>query len=610
MIDRVHLLWPEPRALERRSGIFRGALPWSVDAGPFDPAITRAQRATADATVRCARDASLGAGAYRLVVDPSAARVAAADDAGARHALATFAQLAELHAETRTGTGSIAIPALAIDDRPGFATRGVLLDVSRSRIPRTAELDALAGRLAAWKVDHLQLYVEHAFAYAGHDEVWRDASPLTPAEVRAFDDRCARLGIELAPNQQSFGHFHRWLKHARYRDLAEVPEGVDHAFSLDREPYSLDLSNPRAIALLEDLYDQLLPCFRSRRFNVGLDETFDLGRGRSGAACAERGVERVYLEHLRRVHALVTARGHQMQFWGDVVLQRPELVPELPRDLVALEWGYDAGHPFGEHVGHFQTSGLEFWVCPGTSSWQSFAGRAHNALANLREAALHGARAGASGYLATDWGDRGHHQPHCVRDWGLFAAAGLAWNPDATLDEARLAPLLDAHVYADDAGELGSAALELANAYRATGSPATNGSALFFLVAFAPDAFPHARTPDLTRAGLESARHVVEQAASRLERARSRRLDAAQVVGELRWVASAQTLAADLGLARLEAGAGVPLAGLPARARAELAERFRLLEDEHARLWLVRDRPGGLGESLRWFRRVRAGLEG
>jgi len=519
----------------------------------------------------------------------------------------TCRALADLHAEQTAG--AFAIPALAIDDRPGFATRGVLLDVSRARIPRASELDALAGRLAAWKVDHLQLYVEHAFAYAGHEEVWRDADALTPAEVRALDDRCASLGIELTPNQQSFGHFHRWLKHARYRGLAEVPEGVDHAFSLDKEPYSLDLANPAAIALLEDLYDQLLPCFRSKSFNVGLDETFDLGRGRSQAACNERGVERVYLEHLRRVHALVTARGHRMQFWGDVVLQRPELVPELPKDLVALEWGYDAGHPFAEHVRHFAASGLEFWVCPGTSSWQSFAGRARNALANLREAAVHGARAGASGFLATDWGDRGHHQPHCVRDWGLFAAAGLAWNPDATLDEARLAPLLDAHVYQDDAGELGTAALELANAYLASGSPATNGSALFFLVAFAPDAFPHARTPDLTRSGLEAARDVMVRAASRLDRARSRRPDAAQVVGELRWVASAQTLAADLGIARLEAGAGVPLAGLPSRVRAELAERFRLLEDEHAHLWLVRDRPGGLGESLRWFRRVRADLE-
>jgi len=68
-------------------------------------------------------------------------------------------------------------------------------------------------------------------------------------------------------------------------------------------------------------------------------------------------------------------------------------------------------------------------------------------------------------------------QPHFVRDWGLFAAAGQAWSPGVEIDEARLARLLDAHVYRDAAGELGTAAMELANAYLATGSPATNGSA-------------------------------------------------------------------------------------------------------------------------------------
>jgi hypothetical protein len=604
LIDRLDLLWPTPRALERRAGSFACGADRAVDAGPFAGAMRASP--TGPLALRIRRDAAIAPAGYALEVDEHGARAAGRDAAGARHALATFDQLVALHADS---DGTVRIPALAIRDAPAFATRGVLLDVSRGRVPRMETAQGIADRLAGWKVDHLQLYTEHAFAYAGHEEVWRDASPFTPAEIRAFDAHCAQLGIELAPNQQSFGHFHRWLKHARYRDLAEVPAGVDHAFSLDREPYSLDLGDPAAIALLEDLYDQLLPCFRSRTFNVGLDETFDLGRGKSGAACAEHGIERVYLEHLRRVHALVTRRGRRMQFWGDVILQRPELVPELPRDLVALEWGYDAGHPFAEHVERFRAAGLEFWVCPGTSSWQSFGGRARNALANLREAARHGARAGASGMLVTDWGDRGHHQPHCVRDWGMLAGAGAAWNPDAELDAARLARLLDAHVYLDEARELGTAAMELAEAYLDTGSPATNGSALFFLVAFALEEFPHARTPEITRAGLERARATSEHAAARIDRARSRRADAGELSAEMRWIADAQGFGADLGLARLEAPPGTPLRALDRRTRHDLAERSAWLEKNHESAWLVRDRPGGLAESLRWFQRVRTELE-
>jgi len=603
VIDRLDLLWPQPRVLERLSGSLLCDEVWGADLGPFAAELAAPRGSSADLVLR--RGVDFPRGGYELYLDGRGARGLAADASGARHALATFAQLVELHARD----GRAEIPALRIHDHPAFATRGVMLDVSRGRVPTMQSLDALSARLAAWKVDHLQLYMEHVFAYAGHEDVWRDASAFTPDEVRAFEATCAARGIELAPNQQSFGHFHRWLKHARYRELAEVPAGVEHAFSLDREPYSLDLGDPRAVALLADLYDQLLACFRSRTFNVGLDETFDLGQGKSASACAERGVERVYLEHLRRVHALVSARELRMQFWGDVILQRPELVSELPRDLVALAWGYDAGHPFAENLEKFRAAGLEFWVCPGTSSWQSFGGRARNALANLREAAAHGSRAGATGMLVTDWGDRGHHQPHCVRDWGLLAGAGLSWNPEAALDEARLAELLDAHVYRDPARELGLAAMELADAYLDTGSPATNGSALFFLVAFAPDAFPHPRTPNLNREGLERAREAIARAASRIDRSRSTRTDAELLRAEMHWVAAVQTLGLDLGLARLEAGAGVPLGGLPAGVRAELAQRFRSIEAEHARLWLSRDRAGGLDESLRWFRRVRDELD-
>ena len=42
-------------------------------------------------------------------------------------------------------------------------------------------------RLVDWwseiKLNQLQLYTEHTFAYAGHETVWKDASPMTPEEI-------------------------------------------------------------------------------------------------------------------------------------------------------------------------------------------------------------------------------------------------------------------------------------------------------------------------------------------------------------------------------------------------------------------------------------------
>ncbi|MBL8859900.1 MAG: family 20 glycosylhydrolase [Planctomycetes bacterium] len=495
-------------------------------------------------------------------------------------------------------------------DWPTFVVRGVMLDVSRTRVPRMETLYAIVERLAAWKINQLQLYMEHTFAYVGHDTVWRDASPFTADEIRALDRFCLARGVELVPNQQSFGHMHRWLKHARYRDLAEVPEGVEHAFSIEREPYSLDLSDPRAGALLDDLYDQLLPCFTSKLVNVGLDETFDLGLGRARAACEERGVERVYLEYLKLVHAKIRARGRTMQFWGDIIVKRPELVPELPRDAIALEWGYDAGHPFAEHAAAFRTSGLQFYVCPGTSSWQSLGGRSDNLLANLSEAARHGAAAHANGYLVTDWGDRGHLQPRVIAEPGLALGAGCAWNANADLtDRALLERILDEHVFEDEAGVMGALVLDLGRAGDVTGAKSTNGSPLFFLLAFAREPLPHARIVDPSTDGLQRARGFLAELRERVARIRSSRTDAALLADELRFVIDLLIFACDFGCARLAAAPGSAVPAIALSVRRSLATRLRPLIAEHRRLWLVRERPGGLDESAAWLERVLALLE-
>lgn len=60
--------------------------------------------------------------------------------------------------------------------------------------------------------------------------------------------------------------------------------------------------------------DQLLPNFSSKQFNVGLDETFDLGAGRSNKLCLENGTENVYVEFLQKVYELVKSKGYRYSF--------------------------------------------------------------------------------------------------------------------------------------------------------------------------------------------------------------------------------------------------------------------------------------------------------
>jgi hypothetical protein len=540
-----------------------------------------------------ARKRSIDEQSYRLRSSPREIVIEGGGDAGIAYGVTTLAQIVEACAAEHAP-----LPSLTIEDRPDFPRRGFMLDISRSKVPTLATLFDLVDWMAYLKLNELQLYTEHTFAYRDHESVWSDASPLTAAEIRALDRHCRERHVELVPNQQSFGHMHRWLKHERYRSLAEVPEGIVHAFSREREPYGLCATDPESLAFLESLYDELLPNFSSSRFNVGLDEPVDLGLGRSRAACADRGTDRVYLDFARAVAELVRARGARMEMWADIVVKDPSLAREIPGDVHLLEWGYDADHPFRDHLALLAGSGHSFSVCPGTSSWQSIAGRTHNALANLRSAAVHGKAAGAVGYLITDWGDRGHLQPLSASYAGIVAGAACAWNAESGASaDFDLASALDRHAFRDEARVLGGIVTRLGDVYRTTGAASTNGSALFFLLAFADEPLPHARMPGLSATALHATRESIRSLRAELERSRPVGADSLLCVDEMRWAADLLAFACRFGIARLDSPADASVRG---DLRAELAP----LIAGHERLWIARNRPGGRAESASWLTRV------
>ncbi|MFA4945513.1 MAG: glycoside hydrolase family 20 zincin-like fold domain-containing protein [Lentisphaeria bacterium] len=565
-------------------------------------ALTAQDRPEAAAEVEIVPELFARPQSYRLELRPGRLRLSAADAAGAWYGAMTLRQIC------RQLSAGAPLPCLAIEDWPDFPHRGVMLDISRDKVPTLATLKQLIARLSELKLNQFQLYTEHTFAYRNHRLVWRDASPLTAAEILELDDWCRERHVELVPNQNSFGHLERWLKHAPYLPLAEAPAGAELPWGgRVNYPTGLAPEDPRALELLRELYDELLPNFRSRQFNVGCDETFDLGQGRSAAACQARGKGRVYLEFLLKIHAEVRRRGRVMQFWGDIILHHPELIPELPGDIIPLVWGYEADHPFAEQCAKFADSGLGFYVCPGTSTWNAVAGRTANALANLRAAAEHGLATGAIGYLNTDWGDNGHWQPHAVSLLPYAYGAAVAWNLAGNRDEAEIAPAAGLHLFGNP--ELGRIAADLGNVYRGLGPRTSNCSVLFTLLQGAADdaLFAGPPTGALTAAALARRGAEIATLDGRLAGLRSLAADGELLVAELRQAAAMLCFACDLGAARLRQP-DRRLAAVPAGERAALKERLAGLAALHRQRWLARNRPGGLEESAARLERHLAGF--
>ncbi len=399
--------------------------------------------------------------------------------------------------------------------------------------------------------------------------------------------------------------------HEPYRALAECPEGIDHPFSREREPYGLCVSDPAALELVADLLDQLLPNFSSARFHAGLDEPLDLGRCRSAAEVAARGLPAVYLDYLERVRAIAAGHGRNLQIWADVVLEHPELLGRLPDGVTVLAWGYEGDHPFAADAARLAEAGVPFYLCPGTGSWNSFGGRTRAALLNIAAAALAGTDAGARGLLVADWGDNGHLQPLPVSYPAFAAGAAFAWNADAAREPLGLdlATLLDHHVFGAasgrSGGSLGRAVLKLGNAYLDTAARPLNGTVFFRLLTEPQDDLDHRRYRKLAPTGLARALERVDDVRSLLAGFSPATAEQQLVRRELVWVADAVAAGARLGLARFAAGRRVPLAALPAPVLRALEIDLDSLAHVLPSLWTARSRPGGLRDSLAVLTRAR-----
>jgi hexosaminidase len=547
-------LLPTPRRISRTDGTFDSSNKVPVYA--IDPQIDHVQ-------------------GYRMVVDGDGIRITSRTAVGAFYATQTLKQL-----QRQFGN---ALPFITIEDWPDFATRGVMLDISRDKVPTMPTLFSLIDMLAEWKINQLQLYTEHTFAYSQHRKVWEHASPITAEEIQQLDAYCRERFIDLVPNQNSFGHMERWLKHEEYAHLAEAIDGAETPWGFRwKGPFSICPTDPKSLDFLKGLYTELLPNFSSPFFNVGCDETFDIGQGRSKADCDRLGVHRVYLNFINEVNKLVQSNHKQMMFWGDVILHQPDLISELPKNIIALQWGYEANHPFDKEGEAFAKAGIPYYVCPGTSSWNTIAGRTENAIGNLLAAAESGLRHGAIGYLNTDWGDNGHLQYQPVSYLGFAAGAAFSWCLDSNRD-LDLASALNHHVFKDPTKIFGQVAIDLGNVYQVCGKANVNGSALFRLLVIPPnDAHPE---KGMSEEGFKAAEAAIDSAIALLRKS--------TYTGESKLIADEFENAAKMLL--LSISIGREKLGLP---MGREVQRGTIIE-EHRRLWLARNRAGGLDDSVK-----------
>ena len=405
---------------------------------------TRSRRVTRDINAT----GNKGPDAYRLTIAKSGIHLEGATEAALFYAEKTLGQIRAQFPG--------ALPCLSVEDWADFPVRGFYHDVTRGKVPKLRTLLELAETCASYKLNHLELYVEHTYTFARHPEVWQGADPLTREEILALDARCAELHIDLVPSFSTFGHFYTWIRN-KFPELNELGREASlepYCWRDRMAHYTLDCQNPRSLALVREIIREVRPLFRSRFFNICADETFDLGNGRNKKLAEEIGKGRLYVDFLNKIMAIVREVDATPLFWGDVISHHPDVFGEIGPDAVALDWDYSA-RPDGRRSRLMQKHRRRFYVCPGTSGWEGWIPAFQSGHRNITKFAKHGLTYGASGLLNTDWGDFGHINTLGPTLPGLALGAACAWNARSPkLGRGRFSETVSRTIFGDSTGKV------------------------------------------------------------------------------------------------------------------------------------------------------------
>jgi hypothetical protein len=359
---------------------------------------------------------------YRLAISPSGVTVAGGDAAGLYYGVQALRQL--------TAQCGRDLPCVEIKDRPDYPVRGYYLDISRGKVPKLRTLLRFVEKLAHYRINHFQLYVEHTFAFRNHPEIWAGSDALSHEDMLRLDAHCREHHIEFVPSLNTFGHCYRAVRNQRNQHLNELEiEAAEMPFSYRNAMchYTLDCSNPQSLRLVDDMIGEMAPLFHSGLFNICCDETFDLGQGRNRQRAEKEGTGQLYLEFLLKVIDCVQRRARKPMFWGDLILKHPELIERLPEDAIILHWDY-AAKVRAEACRRLGHSGRTFYVCGSVDGWRKWMHDLNHASLNIVRLARLGKKHGAAGFLNTDWGDIGNANFLSGSYHGMALGAACSWN--------------------------------------------------------------------------------------------------------------------------------------------------------------------------------------
>jgi hexosaminidase len=273
---------------------------------------------------------------YSLEIGTAGAKLDAATTLGIMRGLETFLQLVQ------TSSEGFAVPTIAIQDKPRFPWRGLMIDVGRHFIPLDVlkrNLDGMAAvklNVFHWHLSENQGFRVESKKFPKLHEMGSDGLYYTQDQVRELIAYAHDRGIRVVPEFDMPGHSTAWF--VGYPQLASAPGPYEIERKWGVFDPAMDPTQERTYKFLDSFIGEMAKLFPDQYFHIGGDEVdgkqWDANPKiqafkRAHGLNSNQDLQAYFNT---RVQKIVSKHGKTMVGWDEI------LRPDLPKQIVVQSW--------------------------------------------------------------------------------------------------------------------------------------------------------------------------------------------------------------------------------------------------------------------------------
>ncbi|MBI9072456.1 MAG: family 20 glycosylhydrolase [Melioribacteraceae bacterium] len=345
--------------------------------------------------------------AYALVISNRDIELTAKTEKGLFYAVMSLLQIIE---------NEKTIKCLSIVDWPDLSVRGISDDISRGQVSTLDNFKKIIRNIARYKMNTYMPYIEDMLELKCYPTIGVGRGALTHSEVKKLVDYAYKHYIEVIPIFQTLGHYENILLQDEFLQYADFPGSA-----------SLDVTNKDTYVFLENMLKEVFELFPSEYFNMGADESFDVGKGNSRELVKKTSLAKVHANHYKKVYDICKKYNKKVMMYGDVILRHPEILDDLPKDIIIVDWHYGGSRNYKSTV-TFSEAGHEYYVSPSVWNFLTTFPTNVNALPNIKYITEEGLQHGSTGMINSNWGDYGAETLKELIYYGYAWSAQCSWS--------------------------------------------------------------------------------------------------------------------------------------------------------------------------------------